>query len=216
MFEFPKAILFDIDGTLLDTFDFIYGAFEHAFKVHGIPPLTRDEISHLMGGPLTEVYAIMAPGYDAKALSETHRQFQENNLALAKLFPDTMTVLDRLTKRGMKLAAITTRSIRTSVLSLEENGIAGYFDLVLSAEDVARHKPHPEPIFKALDTLNIEPIHAIMVGDTAADIMAGKNAGTTTVAALYGFGGDRLLEWNPDYAIGELKELLKIVGTQPK
>ncbi len=211
-----RAVLFDIDGTLLNTFDFIYGAFEHAFKVHGISPLTREEIAHLMGGPLVEVYAEMAPGHDAIALSESHREFQENNIPLAKLFPDTVKVLSVLADQGFKLAAITTRSFRTSVLSLEENGIAGYFDLVLSAEDVARHKPHPEPIFKALDTLNVEPIHAIMVGDTAADIMAGKNAGTTTVAALYGFGGDRLLEWNPDYAIGELKELLEIVGTQPK
>ncbi len=206
-----RAVFFDIDGTLLDTFDFIYGAFEYTYRVHGIPPLSRDEISHLMGGPLTEVYAAMAPGYDASALAETHRQFQENNLHLARLFPDTVKVLEALTKRGLKLAAITSRSIRTSVLSLEENGIALYFDLVLSAEDVARHKPDPEPIVKALDYLNVKPVEAMMIGDTTADIIAGKNAGTTTVAALYGFGGERLRSLQPDYAIEELKELLTIV-----
>jgi pyrophosphatase PpaX len=213
MLQGISAVLFDIDGTLLDTFDFIYGAYEHAFRVHGIPPLSHDEIAHLMGGPLTEVYAMMAPGLDANALAETHRQFQENNLHLAKLFPDTVKVLSALAEQGFKLAAITTRSIRTSVLSLEQNGIAGYFDLVLSAEDVTRHKPDPEPLFKALDTLNIEAVNAVMVGDTAADIMAGKNAGTATVAALYGFGADRLRALQPDYAIRELKELLEIVGT---
>jgi len=205
------AVLFDIDGTLLDTFDFIYGAFEHTYKVHGIPPLSRNEISHLMGGPLPEVYATMAPGHDPTALTETHRQFQENNLHLAKLFPDTVKVLDALQERGLKLAAITTRSIRTSVLSLEENGIARYFDLVVSAEDVARHKPDPEPIVKAIEALNIMPSEAIMVGDTTADIMAGKNAGTKTVAALYGFGGKQLLALHPDHQIMELKELLSIV-----
>jgi pyrophosphatase PpaX len=206
-----RAVLFDIDGTLLDTFDFIYGAFEYTFQVHGIPPLSRDEISHLMGGPLPEVYASMAPGYDATALTETHRQFQENNVPLAKLFPDTVKVLESLKQRGLKLAAITTRSNRTSVLSLDQNGIADYFDVVISAEDVARHKPDPEPIVKALHMLKIKPTDTIMVGDTAADIMAGKNAGTKTVAALYGFGGERLRELKPDHAIVELKELLTII-----
>jgi pyrophosphatase PpaX len=206
-----RAVLFDIDGTLLDTFDFIYGAYEYTFDIHGIPPHSHDEISHRMGGPLPEVYAAMAPGCDALALTETHRQFQEQNLHLAKLFPDTLNVLETLTQRGFKLAAITTRSIRTSVLSLEQNGIAGYFDVVISEEDVLRHKPDPEPIFKALRILNIEPADAIMVGDTSADIMAGKNAGTKTVAALYGFGGERLRKLEPDYAIVELKELLTLV-----
>ncbi len=206
-----RAILFDIDGTLLDTFDFIYGAFEYTFRVHGIASLSRDEISHLMGGPLTEVYTAMAPGHDAAALAETHRVFQENNVQLAKLFPDTIKVLDALKMQGLKLAAVTTRSVRTSVLSLEQNGIADYFDIVISAEDVARHKPDPEPIVKALHVLKIKPTDAIMVGDTTADIMAGKNAGTKTVAALYGFGGERLRELKPDYLIAELKELLTIV-----
>lgn len=206
-----NAVLFDIDGTLLDTFDYIYGSFEHTFDVHGIARLSREEISQLMGRTLEDVYATMAPGHDAIALAETHRKFQEQNVTLAKLFPDTAKVLDALKQRGFKLAAITTRSNRTSVLSLEQNGIAGYLDVVVSLEDVVRHKPDPEPVFKALHELNVVPLDAIMVGDTSADIMAGKNAGTKTVAALYGFGGERLRLLNPDYAIVELKELLTIV-----
>jgi pyrophosphatase PpaX len=206
-----RAILFDIDGTLLDTFDYIYGAFEHTFEVHGIARLPHEQISQLMGGPLEEVYGKMAPGRDATALAETHRQFQEQNVNLAKLFPNTVMVLDALKQRGFKLATITTRSNRTSVLSLEQNGIAGYFDIVVSSEDVLHHKPDPEPIFKALRDLEVKPVDAIMIGDTSADIMAGKNAGTMTVAALYGFGGERLRHLQPDYAIGDLKDLLAIV-----
>ncbi len=210
MFSEIRAVLFDIDGTLLDTFDYIYGAFEHTFDVYGIARLPREEISQLMGGPLEEVYAKMAPGYTAASLAETHRQFQEDNIHLAKLFPDTRNVLDALKHHGLKLAAITTRSNRTSILSLEQNGIADYLDVVVSLEDVVRHKPDPEPLFKALQNLNILPSGAIMIGDTAADIMAGKNAGTKTVAALYGFGGERLRELQPDYAIRNLVELLVI------
>ncbi|SRR5579883_298611 len=205
-----QAILFDLDGTLLDTFDFIYGAFEHAFERHGVPPLTRDKISELMGGPLEEVYQVMAPNHDPSLLTETHRTFQSENIHLVALFVDTIPVLEELKRRGLKIAAITTRSLRTSLRSLEATGIAKYFDLVLSAEDVSNVKPHPEPILKALDALELKPEQAVMVGDTSADIEAGKNAGVKTIAALYGFAGNRLLSLKPDYAIKELKELLAL------
>jgi pyrophosphatase PpaX len=208
MLNNAKAVLFDLDGTLLDTFDFIYGAFEFAFDEHGVVPLSRESISHLMGGPLEEVYRAMAPGYDAILLAESHRKFQSDNLNLVKLFPSTIEVLEALKQSGRKIAAITTRSNVTSIRSLEITGVVKYFDIIISAEDVENHKPHPEPLFKALDFLNIETPEAMMVGDTAADIMAGKNAGTKTVAALYGFGGERLIALDPDFAIRDLQSLL--------
>jgi len=68
------------------------------------------------------------------------------------------------------------------------------------------HKPHPEPILKALRILGVTAEEAVMVGDTRADIAAGKNAGVRTVAALYGFGGEKLLDHKPDFAIRNLKE----------
>lgn len=173
---------------------------------------SRQDIAHfLTGAALEEVYRDMIPGHDAHSLAEAHRQFQADHLQLVKLFPDTIAVLDSLTEGGRKLATITTRSIRTSVRSLEMTGIAKYFDIVVSAEDVSHHKPHPEPLFKALDVLGMEPSEAVMVGDTKADIMAGKNAGTKTIAALYGFGGERLRETQPDYAIKNLGEILTII-----
>ncbi len=202
------AVLFDIDGTLLNTFDFIYGAFEHAFEVHAIDALSRRDISQLMGGPLEEVYGTMAPKHDPAALAETHRNFQTNNLHLASLFPATLEVLEELKNRKLKIGAITTRSLRTSIRSLETTGIAHFFDVVISAEDVVRHKPDPEPILKGLAAMGISTADAVMVGDTAADILAGKNSGTRTVAALYGFGGESLLDLKPDYAIRDLKEFL--------
>ncbi len=205
-----RSVLFDIDGTLLDSFEFLYGAFEHAFDMHGIARMPRNEMRSYIGPPLEQVYAAMVPGCDAASMTEAHRQFQETHLDLIKLFPDTVFTLDELARRNIKLAAITTRSRRTSVRSLEVNHIATYFDIVLSAEDVSEHKPAPEPLIKALEAISMRAYEAIMVGDTSADILAGKNAGTKTAAALYGFGGGTLLELKPDYVIRELKELLDI------
>lgn len=206
-----RAILFDVDGTLLDSTDFIYSAFEYAFDTHGIARLSREEMRLDIGCPLDEVYSLMVPGCDTHVLTESHRRFQERNLNLIQLFSDTIPVLEELKGRSFKLGAVTTRSRRTSVRSLEVHDIAKYFDIVVSAEDVSNLKPHPEPVEKALSRIKVEPIHAMMVGDTAADILAGKNAGTKTVAALYGFGGESLRALKPDYAIQRLSEILQFL-----
>ena len=131
-------------------------------------------------------------------------------MSLIRRFENTIHVLEELRHRGIKLAAVTTRSARTSIRSLETMEIVHFFDTVVSAEDVMHHKPHPEPLLKALDALNVKPKRAVMVGDTTADIGAGKNAGTLTVAALYGYGGERLLALQPDYAIRDIRELLEL------
>lgn len=208
-----RAVLFDIDGTLLDTFDFIYGAFEHAMTLHGVPlPAEgRSGFADVMGGPLEECYARLAPGCDPHDLALAHRNFQASNLHLAKLFPGTLETLEFLKGKDCKIAAITTRSIRTSVRSLEQTGIDRYFDVVLSFEDVENVKPHPEPVLKALSMLGIGAHEAMMVGDTYADIVAGKEANVFTVAALYGFGGQRLRELKPDAAIDSIADLQKLL-----
>jgi pyrophosphatase PpaX len=203
-----RAILFDVDGTLLDTFEFIYQAFEHALEDHGFPAMSRHEIARHMGGPLEECYTGLVPDCDPAVMVEAHRLFQANNIDLASLFPGTLEVLDHLKLRGLKLAAVTTRSIRSSIRSMEATGTADYFDIILSAEDVENHKPHPEPLLKALAAIGERPEHAVMIGDTYADIGAGKACGTLTIAALYGFGGPSLLESQPDIAINDVRELL--------
>ena len=210
-FKNIRAVLFDIDGTLLNTFEFIYGSFEHALALHGYEPVTREHISATMGGPLTDCYRALVAGCDADILAESHRQFQADHLELVELFPSTIAVLDELKRRSMKLGAITSRSLRTSVKSMEVTGLVGYFDIILSAEDVINHKPHREPLDKAMAALGVSPHETVMVGDTTADIHAGKNAGTHTIAALYGFGGAGLVTTQPDVSIEELGEILELV-----
>jgi pyrophosphatase PpaX len=205
------AILFDIDGTLLDSVEFLYRAFEHAFDLHHIPRMPREGMREFIGPPLEKVYVNMAPGCDAASMTESHRQFQETHLDLIKLFPDTISTLEELKRRNLKLAAITTRSKRTSIESLERFDLTSFFEIIVSAEDVQRHKPDPEPLQKALSAMSVIPTNAIMVGDTEADILAGKNAGTKTAAALYGFGGRELIVQHPHYILQRLGEILQVV-----
>jgi len=207
-----QAVLFDVDGTLLDTTAFIYGGFDHALAAHGHAPAGRAAYARVMGKPLEVCYVELAPGGDSALLCETHRTWQADNLHLSVAFPEAEHVLRALRDAGLRLAAITSRSARTSVRTLEQAGLASYLDLVLSAEDVTAIKPDPAPLRLALERLRVEPAAAVMVGDTDADILAGKAAGVRTVGVTYGFHGADVAAAGPDATIDRLGALLPLLG----
>src|SRR5947199_668617 len=114
-----EAALFDIDGTLLNTAEFVYQAFVHTFQTHRLPWRSSDEIAAVMGKPLEEIYRHFSLYPDMSELCETHRSFQAVNLHLSVPFPNSRETLKRLKDAGVKIAAITTRSKRTSIKTLE-------------------------------------------------------------------------------------------------
>jgi pyrophosphatase PpaX len=205
-----KAFLFDIDGTLLDTTEFILQATEHTLQSHGFTPPPRPNISKLVGKKFGEYYETLCGVKENQHLQNAHRQFQLANMHLAVPFPGTLRVLRILRKRGFRMSAVSTRSRITTLQTLEISGVSPFMDAVISLEDVSEPKPHPEPLLKALEQMKIKPEDAIMVGDSHFDIEAGKRAQTQTVRALYGFHTDKLDEPKPDYMIREIGELLWI------
>ncbi len=206
-----KAVLFDVDGTLLDTSEFIFQAYEHTLNKYSLPLKNRSEIAGLIGKPLEFCYRILAPDADVKELSQTHRAFQAEHLNLSKPYPGANETLDKLKSAGFKIAAVTTRSRPTTVRTLELAGLSVYIDYVVALEDVEHLKPHPEPLLKALNYLDVEPKYSVMTGDTDVDIQAGKNAGATTIGVTYGFHGLGIASSNPDYIINSIKEIIPIV-----
>ena len=205
-----KAVLFDVDGTLLDTHEYVYQAFEHSLKKHH-KLLSRQEIKKIMGKPLEECYKILTELDDITDLADSHRQFQRENYHLSKPYPNTVKTLEKLQSSGLLLAAITTRARDSAKKTLEEASILNYFNYFIGFEDVSRPKPDAEPLLKALNFLSVQPKEAIMVGDSEVDVYAGKNAGTKTVGVTYGFHGEHIAKTHPDYVIDDIEELLKIV-----
>ena len=205
-----QAILFDIDGTLLDTTELLFQAFEHTLDAHKLPVHNRDVIGALIGKHIVKIYTNLAPGIDPQILIDTHSGFQKNNLHLAIIFPNTQKVLETLKKAGIKLGVISNR-IRTSRPSLKRAGIFDYFDTIVTAGEVTHPKPHPEMIEKALAHLHVKPEKALIVGDTESDILTGKNAGVTTIAVTYGFHGKKVTETNPDFVVDDIFDILPIV-----
>ena len=209
------AALFDVDGTLLNTAEFVNQAFVHTFQIHGLPQKSTDEIAALMGKPLEEMYRHFSASEDVSGLCETHRSFQVENLHLSVPFANTQETLRRLKDAGIKIAAITTRSRRTSIKTLEMGGILGYFDAIISGEDVEHLKPHPEPLFKALQQLDIRPANAVMIGDTEVDILAGRNAKVMTIGVSYGFRGPHIARSKPDFIIEDIADLIPLLLPDP-
>lgn len=206
-----KAVLFDIDGTILDAWDFVIGAFKYTVEFHGLKKPAEKVLKSARGKPLLDFYQTAFPNLDPKILAKTHDDFQKDKFDRHKLFPKAKNLLKKLKKRGFLLAAVSNRTRVSLQLSLKIVGIDKYFDLVLSAEDVANPKPHKDHLLLALKHFQVSPKNAFMVGDTDHDIMAGKNAGVRTVGVTFGFWGKSIKETKPDYIIDDLTELEEIL-----
>ncbi len=205
------TVLLDVDGTLLDTREFIFQAFEHSMAKQGLVAPARTHLATHVGLPLEQIYAAIHADL-GPTLTESHRAFQEQNQHLAVPFPGAGEMLASLQARGIRLAAVTSRSRRTSVRSLEVTGLFEYFAVIVSAEDAEALKPDPAPLRFALTALGADAAGAVMVGDSEADILAGRALGIRTVAATYGFGGRSVLEHAPDAVIEDIGDLVGVLG----
>ena len=201
------VVLLDVDGTLLDTTEFILQAFEHVGGRYGLDLPGREAITGHVGRALDEIYAEHAPGQPTDDLVEAHRSFQHANLHLSRPYDGAVEALAELRASGYRLAAITNRSRRTSVVTLERAGMAEFFEVILSAEDSPALKPDPAPLRLALERMSAAKERAVMVGDTPADILAGQALGIPTIAALYGFHGEDVRKHAPAAVIGSISEL---------
>lgn len=204
-----KAVLFDIDGTLLDTHEYIYQAFEYSLGRHH-KPIPRKILQTIMGKPLEECYRILTKLENVSDLAGSHQSFQVSNPHLVKPFPNTISTLEHLKEKGFLIAAVTTRAGSTVKQTLEETEIIHYLNYIVAFEDVTNPKPDPEGIKKALTYFELKPEEAMMVGDSDVDILAGQNAGVTSVGVTYGFHGKVLEKLNPDYLIDDIKEVISI------
>lgn len=206
-----KAVLFDLDGTLLDTTEFIFQAYEHTLSLHGIKNVARKELTGHIGKGLKVIYSKIAPTFDTPTLMEAHDKFQSRNFHLVKSFPNVLEVINKL-KKKYNLGIVTSRRHSTRT-TLKTGGLdPKIFDVIVTADDIENLKPHPEGVILALRELKVKPEEAILIGDATVDIEMGKNAGVKTVGVTYGFGGKDIAKAKPDYLIDDIGELPGILG----
>ncbi len=109
------------------------------------------------------------------------------------------------------IGVVSNRTKNSLHTTLKKAKLSEFIDVVLSAEDVAHPKPNKEHVLKTLELLRVNPKDTILVGDTDMDILAGKNAKVQTVGVTYGFAGKSIKDYNPDFVINKIEEILKII-----
>jgi len=185
--------VFDVDGTLIDSQNSIVSAMAHAWRSHGLVPPEREAALRLVGLPLAEVIAGLAPDepperWESLRLSysgEWSRMRDEGRLS-EPLFPGARAALDDLERAGWVLGVSTGKSRRGLDKALEAHGLDGRF-VTLQTSDVSAGKPDPEMLRKAMAEAGATPASTAMIGDTTYDVRMARNAGTYAVGVSWGY-----------------------------
>lgn len=207
-----KAVLFDLDGTLINTNDLILKSFKHTFKtILDLEP-TEEEITMNYGRPLQGIFK----SYDENRIEEMINCYRKINLELhddeCKEFADVDLMLQTLKNKGIKIGVVTSKKSDMAERGAKLMGIFKYFDTFITPEVTIKHKPEGEPVLKACENLGVSPSEALMVGDSPYDILAGKNAGAKTCGVKYtALPIEKLRESKPDFYVDKPLEILELV-----
>jgi len=193
----PQAILFDMDGVLIESLDSWWLSLNDALKAYDHKEISRDEfIEKYWGHDLS--YNLEKMGIDYKVLKFCNNAYADH-LDSVEIYSDTKSTLEKL--KDYKKGIITNTPKDCAKQVLTKHNLVKYFNIIVTVDEVIRGKPSPEIVFKACKSLNVNPKDVILVGDTTSDIEAGKAAGCTVVG----------LNIKADYKISKLSDLTKII-----
>ncbi len=210
-----ETVLFDLDGTLIDSRLDLANAVNHALRIVGLPEQTEVEITPHVGNGLRVLLGeIMGPVSEStldRAIAAFSVFYDEHCVDLTVLYPGVAEFL--LPLRGMKkFGVVTNKPERFAVKIVRKLGLGEIVPVIIGGDTLPERKPHPAPVLKALSSLGVESDSALMVGDGVQDMLAGQTAGLLTCIAEYGYGfRPESLDLKPDFKIRRFTELKEIV-----
>jgi pyrophosphatase PpaX len=210
----PKAaVLFDLDGTLIDTIELILASARHAFAGRRHVPSDEEWVAGIGTPLLAQLRLYAADDADLATLLASYRAYQhEHHDRLTRCYDDVPATIEELHRRGHPLAVVTSKASPIAARSLTHVGLDRYIPVVIGCDDTTRHKPDPEPVLLALDRLGVEAADAVYVGDSPHDIHAGNAAGVATIAVLSGpFSRETLAVAEPKYIIECMADLIGVL-----
>jgi pyrophosphatase PpaX len=210
----PHALLFDLDGTLIDSIQLLLESMQHAFVGHPRCPTTAEWVAGI-GTPLRAQLAEWCDTADeAEQLVTRYREYQDRHLEqLTTPYPAVLDMLAWARQQGHPTAIVTSKGRIMTSRSLQHVGLADAFDTVVTFEETERHKPLADPVLLALDRLGATPDRALFVGDSPHDMFSGLAAGVKTAAALWGpFSREELAKASPTFWMTGFHELPDIVA----
>jgi HAD superfamily hydrolase (TIGR01549 family) len=209
-----KAVVFDFDGTLLNTFEHIVRAFEVVLPKHGVKP-DREAIRKIVGMTLMDCYKNLVPNGDHEAMYRLHHETQQTPemYSLIVAYDNLRETLEKLQDQDLKIAVLTNRGRKSADLILAYTGIADLFDFVVTADEVDSPKPDPKGLNFIAKEFSINSSEMVMVGDMPLDVKTGQNARVkATIVLTHGFGTRaELKSAGADYILDSFLELPSVI-----
>ena len=211
-----KLIIFDLDGTIINTLDDIADSVNQVLNHFNISKVSKEKVKLAIGSGVDHLFLELAGNkINSESAKILFKQFYTKNLVKkSKLYPGTLKVLNELRKRKIILSVVSNKPHKLSNKLLKEIGINKYFKSIIGieSEESDRLKPSPFYINQLLNKEKTKPEETLIVGDSKTDILAAKNSKTYSCAALYGFRKySELKKYKPEYYIRKPIDLLKII-----
>ncbi len=207
-----QAVLFDLDGTLIDTVELILESFRYTTKTVLGREIPDEELMEFVGCPLV----VQMRGFDESRADELVTVYREYNALvhdqLIKGYPGVEASLAELRRREIPLGIITSKSHSVAQKGLDRFGLGEYFDVMVAFDDVELHKPDPHPLRVASDMMGVDLSACIYLGDSPHDMTAALAGDAIAVAALWGaFPRETVLRPGPHYALERMPQLLELI-----
>lgn len=206
-----KAVLFDIDGTLLDTEKQVIAGLQKTLCEQKGLQVADEDLFYTLGISGKQVVADFADSdSESDQLLQSWESKMKTNFKDVQIFPGIVDLLEGLREKGLLLAIVTSKNKSEFVDEVTPFGLNSYFQAVITASDTLKHKPNPEPVLKGLDELHVLAEQAIYVGDAVYDLRSGKAAGTKFALATWGAKFHSEFE-QADYQLQHPQDLLQII-----
>lgn len=210
------SIIFDLDGTLLDTLGDLSNSVNYVLNKHHFPEISLDDTRRFVGNGIVRLMELVLPAGIGKplfdeCLEEFSRYYSANMENLTQPYPGIMELLEELSKRNYKIAIVSNK-FDEAVKALNKRYFIKYISVAIGESKNIKRKPAPDTVYKALEELGVKSENAIYVGDSEVDILTARNAGLTCVSVSWGFRDKELLEsLSAEYIIDKPSELLNFL-----
>ncbi len=209
-----RTVLFDLDGTLIDSIELILASYHHTLAEHGYPPVSDAEWLRGVGTPLrTQLGQWARTPEQLEHLVVTYRNYNlANHDRMVRPYPGVPEMVRAIRARGLRIGIVTSKNREGTRRGLRLVGLEDTIEVLVCADDVTRAKPDPEPVTRAVELLEAHPANTIFVGDSIHDLHSGRGAGVLTGAVLWGpFARHELEPAAPDYWLETPEDLGRLV-----
>ncbi len=208
-----NTVLFDLDGTLIDTNELILVSFLNVLNAHFPGKYARQDLIPHMGKTLHEQMELFGGLEKRDELVDAYRVHNEEiHDEWIREFPHVRETLAELKELGITMGVVTTKQRKTAEMGAAACGVSPYMSTFVTFQDTEKHKPSPDPVLKALSDLGADPSKTLMVGDTQFDIQAGHNAGVHSAGVAWSLkGAEFLAQFKPEYILQDMRDLIAVV-----